>query len=105
MRDDLIHDRPYRVTIVTLDAHAAGPCGRAQAALRKDFPGLEIDVHAAAQWGEDPSALAAAVRVFNRRLQKCLFADLTTPLRSTRLPSSYLTVVGACTAKTHWSGR
>ncbi|NRB34253.1 MAG: magnesium chelatase subunit H [Rhodobacteraceae bacterium] len=60
MRDDLIHDRPYRVTIVTLDAHAAGPCGRAQAALRKDFPGLEIDVHAAAQWGEDPSALAAA---------------------------------------------
>ena len=46
-----------------------------------------------------PSALAAAVRVFNRRLQKCAFADLTTPLRSTRSPSSYLAVVGRALRK------
>ncbi|KAA9006873.1 cobaltochelatase subunit CobN [Histidinibacterium aquaticum] len=58
MRDDLI--RPYRVAIVTLDAHAAGPARRAALRLAPDFPGLEIGVHAAAEWAEQPERLTEA---------------------------------------------
>ncbi|MEM6727234.1 MAG: cobaltochelatase subunit CobN, partial [Pseudomonadota bacterium] len=50
----------YRVVIVTLDHHAAGPAARALGALQDDFPGLSLSVHAAATWGEDPAALEAA---------------------------------------------
>ncbi|KIT14887.1 cobaltochelatase subunit CobN [Jannaschia aquimarina] len=52
--------RPYRVAIVTLDAHAAGPVGRVGARLAGEFPGLEVSVHAAAEWHERPEALDAA---------------------------------------------
>ncbi len=51
---------PYRVVILTLDSHAVGPCTRAMEKLAPDFPGLELNVHAAAEWGEDPEALARA---------------------------------------------
>jgi magnesium chelatase subunit H len=51
---------PYRVVIVTLDAHAAGPCARIAPRLRVDFPGLEVTVHPAAEWAENPAALARA---------------------------------------------
>ena len=50
----------YRVVILTLDAHAAGPCARVAERLADDFPGLELSVHAAAEWGESPEALAEA---------------------------------------------
>ncbi|MGR3541580.1 MAG: cobaltochelatase subunit CobN [Hasllibacter sp.] len=50
----------YRIAIVTLDAHAAGPVARAQAALQGDFPGLSVEVFAAAEWGGNPAALDAA---------------------------------------------
>ncbi|MDJ0640406.1 MAG: magnesium chelatase subunit H [Paracoccaceae bacterium] len=50
----------YRVAIVTLDAHAAGPVERASKKLQRDFPGLSISVHAAAEWGEHPEKLEAA---------------------------------------------
>lgn len=50
----------YRFVIVTLDAHAAGPAQRVAARLTKDFPGLTISVHAAAEWAENPAALARA---------------------------------------------
>ncbi len=63
MRDDTGHKgtlRPYRVVIVTLDAHAAGPVERAEARLARDLPGLTISVHAAAEWAEDPQSLARA---------------------------------------------
>lgn len=50
----------YRVVIVTLDAHAAGPAARACNRLCADFPGLALSVHAAAEWAENPAALAAA---------------------------------------------
>ena len=53
---------PYRVVLLTLDAHAAGPCTRAAERLTGDFPGLEITVLAAAEWGESPEALAEAKR-------------------------------------------
>ncbi len=60
MRDDVHMTAPYRVVIVTLDAHAAGPCACAADRLSADFPGLSISVHAAAEWGEDPAALDRA---------------------------------------------
>ncbi|MEQ9261084.1 MAG: magnesium chelatase subunit H [Roseovarius sp.] len=66
MRGDSIHIVPhngtkaYRVVILTLDAHAAGPCARVAPRLMRDFPGLELTVHAAAEWGERPEALEAA---------------------------------------------
>jgi magnesium chelatase subunit H len=49
-----------RVTIVTLDAHLAGPAARAEARLRRRIPKLRLTVHAAAEWAEDPAALARA---------------------------------------------
>ena len=59
MRDEVIH-KPYRVVIVTLDQHTAGPAARVSPRLAADFPGLSVSVHAAAEWGEDPEALARA---------------------------------------------
>jgi len=59
MRDEVVH-KPYRVVIVTLDQHAAGPACRVLPRLAADFPGLEISVHAAAEWGESDAALNAA---------------------------------------------
>ena len=59
MRDDVIQ-RPYRVVIVTLDAHSAGPAARVSRRLAQDFPGLSMTVFAAAEWGENPAALSAA---------------------------------------------
>mgnify|MGYP001315576709 FL=1 len=50
----------YRVVVITLDAHSAGPCDRAAARLLAAFPGLSVDVHAAAEWGENPQALVEA---------------------------------------------
>ncbi|SHL85965.1 cobaltochelatase CobN subunit [Roseovarius litoreus] len=65
MRDDvsMTGQQPrYSVVILTLDSHAAGPCERAALRMAGDFPGLAIRVHAAAEWGESPEALAAAKR-------------------------------------------
>ncbi len=50
----------YRFVIVTLDAHAAGPAARVAPRLERDFPGIEVSVHAAAEWAENPASLAAA---------------------------------------------
>lgn len=58
MRDDS-HQNAYRVVIVTLDSHAAGPAARVSDDLCIDFPGLTVSVHAAAEWGENPKALQA----------------------------------------------
>lgn len=63
MRGDMIinaRTRAYRVVILTLDSHAAGPCHRVSNRLERDFPGLELTVHAAAEWGERPEALTEA---------------------------------------------
>ena len=46
--------------ILTLDSHAAGSMIRLQPRLRKVYPNLEITVHAAASWEEDPSSLKRA---------------------------------------------
>ncbi|WP_297779108.1 magnesium chelatase subunit H [uncultured Roseovarius sp.] len=63
MRDDLTPmapAAPYRVVIVTLDAHAAGACARVAERMAAEFPGLTLSVHAAAEWGENPEALQTA---------------------------------------------
>jgi magnesium chelatase subunit H len=52
----------YRFVILTLDAHAAGPAARIAPRLAKVFPGIEVSVHAAAEWAENPAALARARR-------------------------------------------
>ena len=59
MRDE-VTSKPYRVVIVTLDAHAAGPAMRVTDRLAVDFPGLEVRVLSSAEWGECPNALEAA---------------------------------------------
>ena len=59
MRDSVDHT-PYRFVIVTLDSHTAGPAARVRDRLVTDFPGLEISVHAAAEWSESPASLEAA---------------------------------------------
>jgi magnesium chelatase subunit H len=63
MRDDLgigASAPGYRVVILTLDSHAAGPVLRATERLADSFPGLSLSVHAAAEWGETPGAFEAA---------------------------------------------
>ena len=50
----------YNVVIVTLDAHAAGPAARIAPRLAKAFPGITVTIHAAAEWAENPAALARA---------------------------------------------
>ncbi|NRA98907.1 MAG: magnesium chelatase subunit H [Rhodobacteraceae bacterium] len=57
---DSDHIPGYRVVIVTLDAHAAGPAARVSDSLAESFPGLTVSVHAAAQWAEDADALERA---------------------------------------------
>ncbi|MFN3892376.1 MAG: magnesium chelatase subunit H [Beijerinckiaceae bacterium] len=47
-----------RVVIVTLDDHLAGAVARAQSALRRELPGLRLEMHSAAHWGEDETELA-----------------------------------------------
>ncbi len=65
MRDDVTitgGETRYSVVVITLDFHAAGPIERAARRLSRDFPGLSVSVHAAAEWAEAPDRLQAAVR-------------------------------------------
>ena len=55
MRDDQ-HSPGYRVVIVTLDRHAAGPAARVTPRLQADFPGITVEIFAAAEWGNNPAA-------------------------------------------------
>ena len=48
---------PVRVVVVTMDSHLSGAAARAQKLLKRDFPGLELSVHAADEWGTDDAAL------------------------------------------------
>ena len=59
MRDEMA-DHSYHFVIVTLDRHAAGPAARIAPLLARDFPGLKLSIHAAAEWETDPDALTAA---------------------------------------------
>ena len=46
------------VVIVTMDSHLASAAERAHAVLARTLPGLRLTVHAAAEWGDNPAALA-----------------------------------------------
>jgi magnesium chelatase subunit H len=48
---------PVRFVIVTLDSHLAGALDRAKPELERVIPGLQISLHAAAEWGHDQAAL------------------------------------------------
>src|SRR3954447_10215760 len=48
---------PLRVVIVTMDNHLAGAVERARATLARELPGLDLCLHAAADWGRDGTAL------------------------------------------------
>jgi magnesium chelatase subunit H len=47
-----------RVVIVTLDNHLASAVDRARRSLAVDVPGLELVLHAASDWSDNPSAVA-----------------------------------------------
>lgn len=49
---------PMHVVIVTMDSHLASATERAWRGLRKTLPALRLSVHAAAEWGDRPDALA-----------------------------------------------
>ncbi|GLK78292.1 magnesium chelatase subunit H [Methylopila turkensis] len=49
-----------RVVVVTLDHHLGSMSDRAAARLRKDYPGLVFDLHAASRWEDDPASLERA---------------------------------------------
>ena len=55
----------YKFVIITLDSHSAGPVARVQAKLKPYFPTLEITVHAAAEWAENPKSLEIAKLIKN----------------------------------------
>ncbi|WP_316166581.1 MULTISPECIES: magnesium chelatase subunit H [unclassified Bradyrhizobium] len=48
---------PIRVVIVTMDSHLASAAVRARTALQAELPGLDLKVHAADEWGCNPTAL------------------------------------------------
>jgi len=48
---------PVRVVIINLDGHLAGTTQRALPQVKCDLPGLQLRLHAATEWAEDPSAL------------------------------------------------
>jgi len=56
-RTSAVESTPIRVVIVTLDNHLSGATERARRDLRRDLPGLELSVHAATEWGDNPAAL------------------------------------------------
>jgi len=51
---------PIRVAIVTLDSHLAGAVDRARPVLKRELPGLVLDLHAVSEWGRDDVALDRA---------------------------------------------
>jgi magnesium chelatase subunit H len=68
----------YRIAVVTLDAHVAGPVQRVAPALSREFPGLSVSVHAAAEWAENPGALIrakAAVNAADMVISNLLFIE------------------------------
>ncbi|MBC7582993.1 MAG: cobaltochelatase subunit CobN, partial [Tardiphaga sp.] len=51
-------ETPVRVVIVTMDSHLSGAAARASKVLQREFPGLDLAVHAADEWGSNDAALA-----------------------------------------------
>ena len=47
-----------RVVVVTMDSHLASAMVHARGDLRREIPGLDLNVHAADEWASDDGALA-----------------------------------------------
>ncbi len=52
---------PVRFVIVTLDSHLASAVARANEVLAHELPGLQISLHAASEWGQNPEALKSCL--------------------------------------------
>src|ERR1700761_5490260 len=52
---------PFRIVIVTMDSYLAHAAEAAEQVLRSDIPGLELRVHTADEWGQDPDLLDACL--------------------------------------------
>jgi magnesium chelatase subunit H len=50
---------PVRVVVVTMDSHLGGSLARAESALHRGLPNLEVTMHAADEWTGSATALAA----------------------------------------------
>jgi len=48
---------PVRVVIINLDGHLAGTTQRALPQVQRDLPGLQLKLHAATEWADDPASL------------------------------------------------
>ena len=57
---DYRHIPGYRVVVVTLDSHALGSAQRVLDRVSEEMPGLTVEIHAAAEWAENPEALEEA---------------------------------------------
>ncbi|EXJ15539.1 magnesium chelatase subunit H [Imhoffiella purpurea] len=53
---------PVRVVIVNLDGHLAGTTQRALPAVQRDLPGLQLNLHAATEWADDPASLERCLK-------------------------------------------
>jgi magnesium chelatase subunit H len=56
-----VDQTPIRVVLVTMDSHLTSTFGRARGIISKDAPGLRLDIHAAAEFADDPEALARCI--------------------------------------------
>ena len=84
---------------MTLDSHLAGAAARAQTLLQRELPGLELAVHAAAEWGSDDAALDALPAPTSRAA-----TSSSPPCCSWRTISSVLPALQrAATTATRWS--
>jgi magnesium chelatase subunit H len=52
---------PLRFVLVTMDTHLASACERARAQLQRQFPGLQMKLHAASEFAGDPAALQRCI--------------------------------------------
>jgi magnesium chelatase subunit H len=69
---------PLRVVIVTMDSHLSGAVSRASLMLRAELPGLDLQIHAADEWGSDAAALErckAAIATGDIVIATMLFLD------------------------------
>ncbi len=56
-RTTAVDPTKMKVVIVTLDRHLASAVSVARPTLRREMPGLELCLHAAADWADDPASL------------------------------------------------
>jgi magnesium chelatase subunit H len=61
---------PLHMAIVTLDHHLSSACEAAAAKLAKELPGLQLTMHAAADWAHKPHTLVEAQKAIKEVMSK-----------------------------------